>query len=49
MSVAPARAHRTGAMDKPTVRNYRMADMPKSPRFPPTPSPAAPAASRRAV
>ncbi|MFY0590866.1 GlxA family transcriptional regulator, partial [Burkholderia pseudomallei] len=49
MSVAPARADRTGAMDKPTVRNYRMADMPKSPRFPPTPSAAAPAAARRAV
>ncbi|MFW2473571.1 hypothetical protein ACN4GJ_24325, partial [Burkholderia pseudomallei] len=49
MSVAPARADRTGAMDKPTVRNYRMADMPKSPQFPPTPSAAAPAAARRAV
>ncbi|AJX34213.1 L-rhamnose operon regulatory protein rhaS [Burkholderia oklahomensis] len=40
----PARA---GAVDKSTVRKYRMADMPKSPRF----LPAAPAATaaRRAV
>lgn len=41
-------------MDKPTVCKYRVADMPKSPRFPPTPPPAAPpalapAASRRRV